>query len=223
MNHVINAVEFFQPDYLAIGIEINLLYDHKPSEWDAFMTLHQETYTALKAKYPDLPIFASVLGIALLDGFRDEGNSTQHRLLLDDIMEYSDYYAISFYPYLTRYLTTSLPDSMWDNLFSLSAKPIAITETGYPAQAFSVANGTIPFDGTPEKQDMYISRLLQEADERDFEFVINFVVRDYDALYEWMNGCDLEILWRDTGLYAEDGNPRPALSMWKAWLAKPFE
>lgn len=223
LNHVINAVEFFQPDYLAIGVEVNLLYDLNPSQWDAFMELHQEAYTALKAKYPDLPIFATVLGIAFLDGFRDEGNSTQHRLLLKDVMAYSDYYAISFYPYLTRYLTTPLPDSMWGNLFGLSDKPIAITETGYPAQPFSIANGTIPFDGTPEKQNAYISRLLQEANDRDFEFVINFVVRDYDALYEWMDGGDLELLWRDTGLYDEDGNPRLALDTWRAWLAKPFE
>ena len=223
LNYAIEAVAFFQPDYLAIGIEVNLLYNKNPAEWEAFMELYRETYTALKARYPELPIFASVLGVAFLDGYRDEDDPVANRELLVDILEYSDFYAISLYPYLTRYLANQVPETMWDDLFSLSDKPIAITETGYPAQAFSVFNGTISVDGTPEKQNAYISRLLQEANDRNFEFVINFIVRDYDALYEWINGGDLELLWRDTGLYDEDGNSRPALDTWRAWLARPYE
>ena len=104
-------------------------------------------------------------------------------------------------------------------MFGLVDKPIAITETGYPAQAFTVAN--IPFDGTQEKQNAFIARLLDEAQARNFEFVINFVNRDYDALYDQINGGDLEMLWRDTGLWDENGQPRLALTTWRDWLSKP--
>ena len=220
-NHVVNTIEFFQPDYLAIGIEANLLWNENPTLWDAYFELHQDTYTALKARYPDLPIFVSVLGVAFMDGYRDEDDAPKHRDLLLDLMEYSDLYGISLYPYLTSLLTNDIPDSMWEAMFSLVDKPIAVTETGYPAQAFTVAN--IPFNGTPDKQNTFIARLLQEAEARDFEFVINFINRDYDELYNQIDGGDLELLWRDTGLWDEDGNPRLALTTWRDWLSKPVE
>lgn len=223
LNYAIDVVEFFQPDYFAMGIEVNLLYNENPSEWEAFMELHRETYTALKARYPELPIFASVLGVAFLDGYRDEDDPMKQRELLADILEYSDYYAISIYPYLTSLLTTPIPDTMWDDLLSLSDKPIAITETGYPAQPFTILDGALTFEGTEEKQEAYIRRLFQEANAREFEFVINFIIRDYDTLYEQIDGGDLEKLWRDTGLYDEDGQPRLALETWRGWLAKPLE
>ena len=114
LNHVMNTVEFFQPDYLAFSIEANLLWNGNPARWDAYFELHQETYTALKAEYPDLPVFASVLGVSFMDGYRDEDDAPRHRELLTDMMAYSDLYGISLYPFLTSLLTNDIPDSMWE-------------------------------------------------------------------------------------------------------------
>jgi len=43
------AIAFFHPDYLAIGIEVNLLRKNNPAAWSAYVDLHKATYTALKA------------------------------------------------------------------------------------------------------------------------------------------------------------------------------
>lgn len=54
-NHAVRAIDFFRPDYVAIGIEVNLLLTNNPSAWPGYLELHRETYTRLKARYPDLP------------------------------------------------------------------------------------------------------------------------------------------------------------------------
>jgi hypothetical protein len=142
---------------------------------------------------------------------------------LAELEAYSDLFAVSLYPYLTRYLAEELPADFWDELFGISDKPIAITETGFPAQAFAVLDGQVSVEGSPEKQAAFIQRLLAEAQQREFAFVINFVLRDYDQLYDDLDEDmrALGILWRDTGLYDEDGRGRPALEIWRAALQQP--
>ena len=224
MNYALRAIEFFEPDYLAIGIEVNLLMVNRPELWPSYVELHQFVYSELKARYLDLPIFVSLLGTALLEGYQHEPDHAQQMQALADILPYTDYFGLSLYPYLTAYLTDELPEDMWDELFSLSDKPIAITETGYPAEAFTLADGAIEIEGTPEKQAAYIEDLLQEAEERQITFVINFVLRDYDALYKLVPEADRELarVWRDTGLYGGAGDPRPALEIWRTALARPY-
>jgi hypothetical protein len=223
LNYAVEAVEFFDPDYLAIGIESNLLVNSGPDLWPAYLRLHQHVYSELKARYPDLPVFASILGVALLEGYRDEDDPRAHLAALAELEAYSDLFAVSLYPYLTRYLAEELPADFWDELFGISDKPIAITETGFPAQAFAVLDGQVSVEGSPEKQAAFIQRLLAEAQQREFVFVINFILRDYDQLYEDLDEDmrALGILWRDTGLYDEDGRGRPALEIWRAALQQP--
>ena len=52
-------LEFFKPDYLAIGIEVNEIYQAGPDKWRAYAALHRHVYQELKKDHPDLPIFAS--------------------------------------------------------------------------------------------------------------------------------------------------------------------
>lgn len=226
LNYCEAIIAYFDADFFAMGIEVNVLKQNNPALWDAYLELHRETYTALKMRHPELPIFVSVTGHHLLEGYTDSDHAAQLGALAD-IYDYTDYLAISLYPYLTRYMTTEIPATMFDELALLAGgKPIAITETGYPAQSFEIDSGpgaTIRIGGTPEKQQMYIDRLLNAASQHQFRFVVNFVLRDYDALWRSIGAKnDLSILWRDTGLYDENGRARPALATWRAWLELPF-
>lgn len=218
-NYVLRGVEFFDPDYLVMGIEVNLLLSERPDLWPGYLTLQEATYQAVKAVHPDLPVFVSVLGMAYIDGITDHNPAAQ-RAALPDILESSDYFALSLYPYMTAYMTTPLPDELYAGLFALSDKPLAVTETGYLAQTLNIAGLT--FESTPEKQADYIGWLLNEAQARNAKLVVNFVLRDYDALWEQIGGGDIASVWRDTGLYDEAGNARPALELWRAALARPY-
>lgn len=224
VNYARDIIAYFQPDYLLMGIEVNLLMKIRPDRWDAYMTLQRAAYATLKAEYPDLPIFVSLTGIDLLPGYTDVDSTLQAQALAD-VLPYTDWLGLSIYPYMTRFMTGLLPEDFFDDLAALTDKPIAITETGYPAQDLAIRVGDVRIEMPSDdaKQADYIQRLLAAAQAHQFRLVINFVLRDYDALWRAIGAReDLTIAWRDTGLYAEDGRERPALAAWRAALAQPW-
>lgn len=216
-------IEFFQPDYFMFGIEVNLLMKFAPEQWDAYMVLHRQVYAHLKTTYPDLPAFISLTAVDLVEGYTDADHANQVRAF-NDVIDYTDIVGLSVYPYMTGYMTNTMPTDLFDQLAALTDKPIAVTETGYPAQDFAInAEGLrLEFDSDEDKQTAWTSYLLESAAEHDFVFVVNFILRDYDAVWRLLGSHeDLSIAWRDTGLYDEDGNERPALEVWRSWLARP--
>lgn len=228
INYARRAIDWFQPDYLNVGVEVNLLKKINPAMWGDYVLLHGEVYETLKADYPDLTIFVSLTGIDMLEGYTDANHAEQMNALVD-IMPYTDLIAWSLYPYMTSYMTNAIPMDMFDRLAELVApfgKTTAVAETGYPAQSFAIQatdDLRLEFEGTPELQADYIDMLLSKAQEYRMAFVINFILRDYDALWQQIGGQeDLTIAWRDTGLYAEDGTDRPALVVWRRWLERPY-
>ncbi|MDJ1505823.1 hypothetical protein [Xanthocytophaga agilis] len=215
------GIDFFNPHYFLMGIEVNLLLKLNPSLWQDYLELHTYVYQQLKKAYPDLPVAVSVSGIDLLEGYTDADHAQQTEGLTQ-ILQQTDFLGFSLYSYQTRYLTGDLPTDMFSQLFSLTSKPIAITETGYPAQRFSVFTNSITFEGTEDKQDRYISQLLTASNHENMLFVINFVLRDYDQLWQaWGSKDDITILWRDTGLIDENASPRKGFQTWKSYLKIP--
>ena len=222
-NHLHRAIEYFQPDYLVMGIEVNMLLSKRPDLWAGYVEMQQLVYDKLKTLYPDLPMMVSVLGMAYFPQYAPEYDDLPAQLAgLEQLLPYSDYFAISLYPYLSS-LVDGIPPHFFDDLFALAGdKPIAISETGYPAQILQMQTVDYTFPGTPERQNAYITGLLAQADAYDFQFIVNFVLRDYDALYEAIGGGDLAAVWRDTGLYDENGQPRLVLESWRQTLARPY-
>ena len=79
-------VEFFKPDYLAIGIEVNEIYQAGPDKWRAYAALHRHVYQELKKDHPDLPIFASFT----LHGMLNQTGRSREEMLtaFSEIMPY---------------------------------------------------------------------------------------------------------------------------------------
>jgi hypothetical protein len=226
LNYCKRIIDFFKPDFFNMAIEANLLYVNAPGKWSEYMQLHQFVYNELKSSYPGLPIFTSVAGAYLLPGFIGGSDHVQQRLAVLQLMDYSDLYGISFYAYLSSYLGNPYPENTFDELFSISEKPIAIAETGYAAQNFSVdaGNGLVSIESDPVKQEKYTSDLLSACEKYNALFVINFALRDYDQLWVHVGSpTDISIAWRDTGFYDENGNARLALNTWKKFLSRKHQ
>ncbi|MCG8533746.1 MAG: hypothetical protein MI808_01475, partial [Pseudomonadales bacterium] len=65
----------------------------------------------------------------------------------------------------------------------------------------------------------YLQILFAEADRLNMQFIIWFSIVDYDALWSGVLGQDdVARIWRDTGLYDENLNARPALTSWQQQL-----
>ncbi len=231
LNYCLRVIEYFEPDYLAIGIEVNLLRRNvDAATWTNYLELNEYVYTNLKAKHANLPIFVSVSPVEILSGYVDpsaefSGNPTAYQTTqltaLNDLLMHSDYYAISLYPFLTAYFASDFPANMFTEIFALSTKPTAIAETGMLAEnmtAFSIS-----FEGSITKQDSYIASMLAAANEHNLLFVNWFVLQDYDLLCTYFGGCsDEDGLWRDTGVYDGDGNIRPSYTTWKSYIDRPL-
>ncbi len=227
LNYSRRVIEYLQPDYLAIGIEVNLLRRHTDADtWAKYAELNQYVFTQLKTEYPELPIFVSVSAVEMLIGYVDppaefSGDAVAYQstqlAIFNDILMHSDYYAISLYPFLTAYFASDLPANMFSEIFSLSSKPTVIAETGMLAEdmnAFSIL-----FEGNPGRQVDYMQTMLAAANDNDLLFVNWFVLQDYDLLCDFFAGCsDEDRLWRDTGVYDGSGNPRPSHASWKSYL-----
>ncbi|HPM13577.1 MAG TPA: hypothetical protein PK734_08800, partial [Bacteroidales bacterium] len=46
-NYVKRMIQYVQPDYLIIGIEVNLLLRNNPKQWDAYVELHSYVYSKI--------------------------------------------------------------------------------------------------------------------------------------------------------------------------------
>jgi len=217
LNYCKRIVNFFNPDYLIIGIDVNLLInsDETMNLWNTYLELQQYVYGQLKNFYPNLPIMVSLSGIDLLNGYTTANNQLQ-MVGFSAIMNMTDYFALSLYPYLSIYLTDPLPSNMFSTLFSMSTKPICISETGYPAAAFTINGGSMAFNGTPQKQNNYFQNLFTAADNNNVRFIINFVLRDYDKLWQALGSPDdTTKIRRNTGFFDANGNARTVYETWK--------
>lgn len=236
LNYCKRVIEYFRPDFFAFGIEVNLLRKHAGATvWSNFKEFNQFIYSSLKALYPTLPIFTSVAGVSLLLGYEtppaefssdpNPAAAFQNSQLaaLQDVLEGSDYYALSLYPYLSSFFYTLFPDSypatMFSDLFSLSSKPIAIAETGYPGSDIKL--GEVTLVGSPTAQKAYWTQLLAQADQRRFKFLVNFMLRDYTQFCANAGCPAASLLWETTGLIAADGSARPSLQLFKDALTVP--
>lgn len=90
-------------------------------------------------------------------------------------------------------------------------KPYAVVETGEAADRLTFPTSGQVIHGTPAKQLAYYQQLLAFARARRLEFVISFLHRDYDVLWEKIKATAPEafMAWRDCGLLDETGTTVP--------------
>src|SRR5262245_1931398 len=84
------SIEFFKPDYLCIGIEVNEIFSAGKDKWTAYADLHKHVYRELKKEHPNLPIFASY---TLHNLIKNKGEMLK---VCQELMAFNDFVAISF-------------------------------------------------------------------------------------------------------------------------------
>jgi hypothetical protein len=223
LNYARRMIEFFSPDYFCLGVEVNLLKRNKPELWSSYLLLQEFVYNQLKQEYPNLIMLVSVEAIPLMPGYTD-ADTTAQASALEDILPYTDILGISLHPCMSNFRADYIPTDLFSRIRLLTDKPLAVTESSYPAQRFTITvNGqAVTFNGSPTKQEDFVKQLLTAANKDQYRFVVWFTIRDYDALWEELGKGDVLLFWRDTGLFDERGISRRALSTWQLWLRKPY-
>jgi len=218
LNFVMQAVEAMKPDYLAIGVENNLLLSSSPEKWRELAELHRETYSAVKAKYPQLPVFFTTAIVHYL-GLAPEAKKNVQENEVGALMKYSDIFAMSFYPHLCNKVPRPLPDNFFDFARKFN-KPIAVSESGDSSQDVKLKAYGITLKGSEENQRQFTEMLLRTATKDRYAFVITFATTDYEKLCQRLPSpaCDLARMWAYTGMQTSERKPKPALAVWDTYL-----
>lgn len=220
-NHCNRMIDRFSPDFFAYAIEANMLITLEPSGWNAFVTLAEAVYTSVKSSHPALPV-----SISLQTDFYHQYQPEQGTRI-SDVLPYTDFITVSTYPFGAEPDPEALPSDHFSAIAGLApGKPFAVAETAWPAEDIT-APYPMFIPATEADQLAYVDRLLDDADRLDAAFVCWFFTRDYDELWDsyfrFSPDSALTRFWRDTGMYDEDGNARPALDRWRESLEMPRE
>ena len=216
-NYVSQAVAFFQPDFLAIGIEANMIITKAPEKWSSYLALNKATYMHIKTQHPNLPVFSTVQ-YEHLRGIEDESkkNHPLQKSAVSELMKHSDILALSTYKYGLIH-----PNKISDNYFDTALsfrKPIAIAETGAMSETTLVMG--IPLISNQKDQAAFIDMILNNASKYNFAFVINWVPIDFDPMIKKLpkEFRGIAKAWVHTGLLNKKQKEKPAFKIWKKHL-----
>jgi len=210
------------PDYLAIGVELNVLLSKNPSRWPGLKRLYRSTYRSLKAEYPSLPIFFTT-DIGHYTGGAAESKGKDQKGEVADLMRDSDLFAMSFYPYGNLDFAAATASGFLDFAKSFG-KPVAVSESGMLTQDVTLAGYGVTLHGTQAQQAAFEQMLLGRASSDRYRFVVNFATTDFEKLVARLSGpaAELAKVWAYTGLQDSSLHAKPALTVWDRYLHEPL-
>jgi hypothetical protein len=196
-------VQTHHVEFLALGIEVNVLAEKDHASFDAFAAWWPEAYDAVKAASPStlvFPVFQHERLAGLRGGlYGDRNASAPPAWDLLDAFPKRDLDAFTSYPGLFYGRPGDVPEGLYAALRAHSGKPIAFTETGWPARSDLAG-----FRSDPEAQALYVAWFASHAPEPRL------------AVWLALHDPPTQQPFDSMGLVEQDGAPRPA---WQAWRA----
>lgn len=217
----LRCADEMKPDYMAIGVESNVLLSRDRVAWQAYKRLHRAIYKAVKARHPQLPVFFTTEMNHLMER-ATEARGTGQLAEVRDLMRSSDLFAMSYYPHMSSDTGWPIPADPFP-VSRTFGKPIAVSETGMSSRQVTTLGVTLR--GSPGDQRQYYEALLAAAERDRYRFVVTFAPIDYDRLLGALPkpSQDLARVWAYTGLEEGGGEAKPALAVWDRWLAKALK
>lgn len=207
------VVTNYRPAYLALGVEVNMLYERKPDQFAAFVSLYKEAYAVAKGNDPNVKVFPTFQLEDLEGTFEDIHPA--HWEVLDAFAGSMDVLAVSTYPYLgDANSASSIREDYYTQLRAHFDGEIAIAETAYPSAPVEGESVV----GTEEDQQAYLARVLGDAEANGFAFVVWLA-----ALDPSFAGGGAASVFRDVGLRRSDGANKLAWTTWEEWARRPLK
>lgn len=202
---VSNAVELvrrYQPDYLVLGVEVDYYAVTSPADFPHFLTSYIQARDSVKAVASETLVGVSFQyshSLAVSDS-----SASLFTVMTDVFGNISDFVGVSVYPFQRGIAPEDFNTDYFAHLRKVEL-PIAIIETGWP--------------GSSGDQQEYTSRLLTASDDVGIRLVV------------WTSATDIPSSFlrpgtpswaAEIGLWNIGGVPKPALSVWQYWLARPW-
>ena len=223
LNFVLRSVRSMRPDYLAIGVESNVLLSRDLAKWKQFKELHRETYTAVKKSYPSLPVFFTTEVLHYQRLTKDAKGKDQESEVAE-LMKHSDLFVMSVYPHMSLEVPRPVPANFLD-FATRFKKPIAVAESGMTSRNVNLRSYGVTLLGSEADQEHFTKLLLATAERDRYTFVINFATTDFERLVARLRYPldDLARVWVYTGMQTAERKPKPALAVWNSYLRAKYE
>ncbi|MFN8585214.1 MAG: hypothetical protein U0446_07815 [Dehalococcoidia bacterium] len=205
----------FRPPYVFLGNENEFYFEQAPGDYANWVAAYNAAYDAIKAAAPETlvgPVFnyEHLAGLGALNGWTKPlwGALEAHDLAKVDVV------GLSVYPFLGATAPDAIRDDYFAPLFArIGPKPVAVTETGWPAEALGGTN--VPWVAGEREQVEYIGKLaalLGRHEVRLENWLLLHPLRD--------DGSNAQAyrLFGSVSLRNAAGEPRAA---YEAWFGPP--
>lgn len=210
---LVNFAQTYHPPFLFLGNESDAYYISNPEDYARWIEFYDFAYALIKTVSPETQVgpifqFDRMSGQALLNGWTEAhwGALESHNL------NYVDLIGITLYPWFSYATPDEIPDDYLQPLIDrIGELPIAITETGWPADALGA---DLPWEASPDLQVSYISAINRMVNGLDLK-MLNWL-----HLYPMQPIENNPVYWQAFGslaLYNHDGKPLPIYELWLAY------
>lgn len=201
-NKAIEFAEKYKPKYLGLGIEVNIMYEKSPDDFEDFVIFYDEVYDTVKEVSPNTKVF-TVFQLEKMKGltFWSDGtlNSSKAQWFLLDRFD-SDLAVFSTYPGLVYKDPSEIPADYYTEITLHTDKPIAFTEMGWHSAASPQG-----WESSEEEQAEFITTFFNLTKDLNKEIIIWSFMYDPDTIEPF----------NSMGLRNSDGT---AKSAWNVWI-----
>lgn len=199
----------YEPEYLAIGGEVNRLWETDPAAFEDFVTGYRLAYDAAKAASPETRVFTifqleMLRGDAFLAGNSESREPAWH--LIDQFAGALDLVGFTSYPFFDFETPAAIPDGYYAELAIRLGFPVLITEIGWPSAPLAAAPGST-YGGSPEEQSELIEAIPR---------LIGPGVEGLLWSFPYDIGQGSAGPFESVALREANGTPKPALTTWQA-------
>lgn len=205
--YVSSAADFakkYNLKYLGVGIEINRINKTSTSSFDAFVTLFNDTYQAVKASSPNTKVF-TIWQLENMKGlygglFGGKNDTTRDEWSLLSKLDKADLFAYTTYPGIIYKDPNEIPSDHYTNIKNRTSKGIAFVEVGWMSSA-SIKG----YESSEEEQSRFVTKFGELTKSLGSE--INIWAFLYDQ--------NIAEPFTSMGLIDKNGSARQALQVWK--------
>ncbi len=171
LDMLVDFVTAYNPPFLFIGNENEFYYEQNPADYANWINFYNDAYDAVKANSVNTRVgtvfnFEHLSGSGALGGFT---TPLWEALEAHDLSKI-DIIGLTVYPWFNFEAPEMVPSDYLAPLISrVGPKPIAITETGWPAENLGGLNP--PWETSEAAQVVYLSRLSAMLEGKELGFV----------------------------------------------------
>jgi hypothetical protein len=203
-NAAVGFAKRYAPPYLALGIEVNVLYEKSPADFDTFVPFYAEMYDVVKAVSPNTKVFTVFqleemkgLNGGLFGGVNDPAKA-QWQLL--EKFPKLDMVGFTTYPALIYKDPAIIPADYYVEIKAHTSRPIAFTEVGWHSAASPAG-----WESSEAEQAHFVARFFSLTGGLDLEM----------AIWSFMYDQKVPEPFNSMGLRKGDGSARAA---WNEWV-----